>query len=89
MLRDFAPVARAIFEQKPRVRYVWFVEDDCRVQRGVSLLALLEACCIAGGLRKVAWLGFRISGGETKIGAHTCCLSPAVLWRVSLETLRR
>ena len=81
LLRDFAPAARAIFEQKPRVRYVWFVEDDCRVQRGVSLLALLEACSIAGGLRKIAWLGFRTSGGEPKIGAHLLSFSRGALTR--------
>ena len=52
LFRDFAPAARAVFEQTPRVRYVWFAEDDCRVQRGVSLQALIEACRIAGGLRK-------------------------------------
>ena len=41
-----------------------------RVKRGVSLEAFVEACCAACGLRKIAWLGFRKSGGEPKIGAH-------------------
>ena len=81
LLRDFVPAARSIFEQTPGGRYVWFAEDDCRVKRGVSLEALVEACCAACGLRKIAWLGFRKSGGEAKIGARLLSFSCSVLAR--------
>ena len=81
LLLDFVPAARAIFEQTPGARYVWFAEDDCRVKRGVSLEALVEACCTACGLRKIAWLGFRKSGGEPKIGARLLSFSCSVLTR--------
>ena len=59
MLSDVVPAAHAIFEQTPGARYLSFAEDDCRVKRGVSLEALVEACCAACGLREIPWLGFR------------------------------
>ena len=81
LLRDFVPAARAIFAQTPGVRYVWFAEDDCRVKRGVSLEAIVEACRVACGLREIAWLGFRKSGGEPKIGAQLLSFSRSALAR--------
>ena len=81
LFRDFVPAASAISEQTPRVRYVWFAEDDCRVKRGVSLQALVEACCIASGLRKIAWLGFNKSRGEPTIGAHLLSFTRGALTR--------
>ena len=63
------------------MRYVWFAEDDCRVRHGVSLHALIEACRIAGGLRKIFWSGFSNSGGEPKIGAHLLSSSRSALSR--------
>ena len=70
LLRDFVPAARAIFAHTPRVRYVVFAEDDCRMKRGVSLEALIEACRISCGLRRAAWLAFKTSRCEPKVGAH-------------------
>ena len=51
------------------------------MKRGVSLDALVEACSVARGLRPAAWLGFRNSGGEPKIGAHLLYFSRSALNR--------
>ena len=40
------------------------------MKREVTLDALLEACRTACSLRKPAWLAFKQSGAEPKVGAH-------------------
>ena len=40
LLRDFVPAAYFIFATTPRVRYILFAEDDCRMKREATLDAL-------------------------------------------------
>ena len=42
LLLDVVPAARAIFEQTPGARYVWFAEDDWR--HSSTLVVLLAVC---------------------------------------------
>ena len=75
LFRIFVPAANAIFAANPRVRYILFAEDDCRLARDVSLEHLIESCRTACSLRKPAWLAFKQRRGKPNFGAHLLAFS--------------
>ena len=79
VLRDFVPRARAVFTANARVRYVLFVEDDCRMLPEVRLRDVLATARRAG--RRVGWLGYSVRQGQPKVGAHLVCFCRAALAR--------
>ena len=96
VLRDFLPRAGAAFTVNQQVRYVLSVEDDCRLVSGVRLSDILSAARRARS--RLAWLGYGMRRGETKVGARLVCfcrvaLAPSqkhqVHWRLQMEQMRR
>ena len=77
----FIPKALACLRENPQVRYVLFVEDDCRMLAGTRVPHLLAVAREARG--RTAWLGYSFRHGEPKVGAHLVCFS-----RVSLSHFR-
>ena len=78
-LRYFVPKARAVFTANARVRYVLFVEDDCRMLPGARLRDVLAAARRAG--RRFGWLGYSVRQGQPKVGEHLVCFCRAALAR--------
>ena len=70
-----APVHSVLLAANPRVRYILFAEDDCRLARDVSLEHLIESCRTACSLRKPAWLAFKQRRGKPNFGAHLLAFS--------------
>lgn len=84
IVRDFVPAAHKLFEKFPDLRFVWFVEDDCRVKAGTALADLLTASQQAGDC--IGWLGYGRRGGEPKVGAHLVSFSRRALMRFSVKS---
>ena len=79
VLQDFLPRTRAVFTVNQQVRYVLFVEDDCRLVSGVRLSDILSAARRARS--RIAWLGYGMRRGEPKVGAHLVCFCRVALAR--------
>ena len=79
VLRDFLPRACAVFTANQQVRYVLFVEDDCRLVSGVRLSDILSVARRARS--RIAWLGYGMRRGEPKVGAHLVCFCRVALAR--------
>ena len=79
VLRDFVPKARVVLATNARVRYVLFLEDDCRMLLGVRIRDILAAARQCGD--RVGWSGYYLRHGQPKVGAHLVRFSRAALAR--------
>ena len=61
----------------PKLRYVFFAEDDCRLKRGRGFADARNAALAAGS--KIGWLGHFIRNGAPRYGAHLLSFSSASL----------
>ena len=83
VLEYLRPELKHRFLRNPKLQYVFFVEDDCRLKRGRGFADARNAALAAGS--KIGWLGHFIRNGAPRYGAHLVSFSSASL--IHLEEL--
>ena len=77
VLEYLRPELKHRFLLNPKLRYVFFAEDDCRLKPGKCARDARKAALAAGS--KIGWLGYFIRNGAPRYGAHLLSFSSASL----------
>ena len=83
VLESLRPELKHRFLRNPKLQYVFYVEDDCRLKRGRGFDDARNAALAAGS--KIGWLGYFIRNGTPRYGTHLVSFSSASL--IHLEEL--
>lgn len=83
---DFALHAKRAFAADSKLRFVVFVEDDCRWASGITAQTIADECARAGD--RIAWLGYGLRKQEPKVGAHAVGFSRSALECFRTESRR-
>ena len=59
---------RKRFSLNSKLRHVFYVEDDCRINGGKGFRDVLEAALAAGP--NIGWLAYSMCNGEPRWGSH-------------------
>ena len=80
VLEYLRPELKDRFLQNPKLRYVFFAEDDCRLKPGKCARDARKAALAAGS--KIGWLGYFIRNGAPRYGAHLLSFSSESLYHL-------
>ena len=77
VLELLLPEVRKRFSLNSKLRHVFYVEDDCRINGGKGFGDVLEVALAAGP--KIGWLAYSMCNGEPRWGTHLVSFSHASL----------
>ena len=81
--KQFLPKCKSLFAGQPGLKFVWWVEDDCKLKKGVDIQTL-HAHALAGPAC-IHWAAYFKKNGQARWGSHLAAVSRAGLPHVESQ----